>query len=238
MERVRMRIANDAEFLVNTSSLPAIIQNMKNCMASIKPIMQDSTIRRTLYKVVSNDAESEVKTRWIRILDGDVDCDGTTRCTITFKDRKKDMSAKDEYALLKVDNYDDATHLFDLLGFEKSSYQENLRTKFVCIFDDVKYIIRFDIWPHIEDVAFVAIVSMSSSDERTICGLIEALDILQYDIRGDISESINEDDINVPKSGTDVDSMYLQRFNYPASLIPQVTFDFSLNIPITEQSKN
>ncbi len=230
-----MRISNDAEFLVNTSSLPAIIQNMKNNMASIKPIMQDSTIRRTLYKVVSNDAESNGKTRWIRILDGDVECDGTTRCTITFKDRRKDMSAKDEYALLKVDNYDDATHLFDLLGFEKTSYQENLRTKLVCIFDEVKYIIRFDIWPHIEDVAFVAIASMSSSDERSICGLIEALDILQYDIRADISEPISEDKTNVPKFGTDVDSMYQQRFNYPASLISQVTFDFPLTIPGSEK---
>lgn len=226
---VRMRIANYAEFIVNTSSLPAIIQNMKNSMVSIKPIMQDSAIRRTLYKVVSNDAESEGKTRWIRILDGDVDCDGTTRCTITFKDRRRDMSAKDEYALLKVDNYDDATHLFDLLGFQKTSYQENFRTKYVCIFDDVKYIIHFDIWPHIEDVTFVAIVSMSSSDERTIDGLIEALDIVQYDIRENKSDSTIK---------TDVDSMYLQRFNYPASLIPQVTFDFPLNIPTIGQLKN
>lgn len=226
-----MRIANDAEFLVDTTSVPAIIQNMKNNMTSIRSIMRDSIIRRTLYKVVSNDEESTRKIRWVRIMDGDVECDETTRCTITFKDRRKDMSAKDEYALLKIDNYDDATHLFDLLGFEKTSYQENLRTKFVCIYDDVKYIIRFDIWPHIEDVTFVAIASMSSSDERSICDLIEALDILQYDLRSDVLKTSIENDNNVPKSGTDVDSIYQQRFNYPASMIPQVTFEFPLNIP-------
>lgn len=229
-----MRIANDAEFLVSTSNLPVIIQNMKSNMNSIKIIMQDSTIRRSLYKVISNDEESKEKIRWVRIMDGDVECDGTTRCTITFKDRRKDMRGKDEYALLKIDNYDDALHLFDLLGFEKTSYQENLRTKFVCIYDDVKYIIRFDIWPHIEDVTFVAIASMSSSDERSISGLIEALDIVQYDMRSDVFKTTDEADSSIPQFGTDVDSIYRQRFNYSASLIPQLTFEFPLQIPTSE----
>lgn len=51
----------------------------------------------------------------------------------------------EEKSVLKVDNYDDALHLFDLLHYEKVSYQENRCSKFSCSLVQVKYIIKFDI---------------------------------------------------------------------------------------------
>lgn len=225
-----MRIDKNAEFIVNTCDVEAILQNLEGNVSPIKPLMLDNIVRRMLYKVVTSDEESRMKTRWLRIMDGDVECDGIAKCSVTFKTRRKDMR-EDEEAKLKVDYYGDATYLFDLLGFEQTSYQENKRTKFVCVHDGVKYIIRFDIWPKIEDITFIAIVATSSADEQSIFGLIGALDLAEYELRDDIRRAICEQDSILFKSKTDVDSVYRERFGHPASMISQVTFDFPLTLP-------
>lgn len=209
---------NGAEFLIEAKNLEIIIANMQKKIPSCEPIMIDRILRRTLYKVQNEqgDNNDQEQIRWIRILDGDIECDGSQRCTITFKDKRKDMTEED-YALLKVDNFDDANHLFDLLHFIRTSYQENRRSKFVCKLDRVKYIVRFDIWPKIEDVVFVAINVMTSANNESINDFVDALEIVNYNI--------------CKNAKVDVDKVYEERFNYPASLIPNISFDFDLVIP-------
>lgn len=216
-EKVMIR-NNGAEFLIETKNLETIIGNMQRKIPLCKPIMIDRILRRTLYKVKNEKGyhSSQEQIRWIRILDGDIECDGSQCCTITFKDKRKDMTEED-YALLKVDNFDDANHLFDLLQFKRTSYQENRRSKFVCKLDGVKYIVRFDIWPKIEDVVFVSINIMTSANNESINDFVNALEIVNYNI--------------CQNAKVDVDKVYEERFKYPASLIPNITFDFDLVIP-------
>lgn len=206
----------DPEFLVRTQDVNKIVERLRQNIPSTKAIMLDRIIKRTLYRVPVNSDDAEEKIRWIRIMDGDVECDGQPRCTITYKDKMKNMS-DEEKAVLKVDNYDDAIHLFDLLHYERASYQENLRSKFVCVLDEVKYIIKFDIWPKIEDVTFVSVTATASADDHSLADFVDALGLDEFNI------------CHQPR--VDVDKVYEERVGCPAMSIPEVTFEFDLQIP-------
>lgn len=167
---------NDFEFLINSDDLDIVVQRMQTDFPfPPRPIMLDQIVRRTLYRVPNFIIDDPNKIQWIRIMDGDIEGDSQPKCTITYKDKMKNMS-EEEKAVLKVDTYDEAIHLFDLLHYQKASYQENRRSKFICELDQVKYIIKFDIWPKIEDVAFVSVSSISSSpNDHSITDFIELL---------------------------------------------------------------
>ncbi|MCL2563282.1 MAG: hypothetical protein FWE08_04525 [Oscillospiraceae bacterium] len=200
---------NGLEYLVETKHIDEIVSNMKNNISDCNPIMIDRIVKRALYKVNHLD---DGQNRWIRIMEGDIECSGETRCTITYKNKKRDMSGE-EYALLKVESFEDATHLFDLLRYERASYQENKRSKFVCILDDIKYTIRFDIWPKIEDLTFIAINVASSARSDDMEGFVSALGI---------------DLMNIDKNDmVDVDNEYKKRIGKVASEIPIITFDLN-----------
>lgn len=206
---------NDPEFLIHTKDMVTVVERLMSDIPSTKAIMLDRIVKRTLYKVPTN-SDADEKIRWIRIMDGDVECDEQPRCTITYKDKMKNMS-DEEKAVLKVDNYDDAIHLFDLLHYERASYQENLRSKFVCILDQVKYIIRFDTWPKIEDVTFVTVTATASAYGHNLSDFVDALHL---------------DELNIwSQPRVDVDKVYEERFGCPAMSIPEVTFEFDLHIP-------
>ena len=206
----------DPEFLIRTEDMAMVVERLMSDIPSTKAIMLDRIVKRTLYKVPPHTNDTGEKTRWIRIMDGDVECDEQPKCTITYKDKMKNMS-EEEKAVLKVDNYDDAIHLFDLLHYERASYQENLRSKFVCILDQVKYIIRFDIWPKIEDVTFVSVAATSSADDYSLNDFVDALGLSELNI------------CSQPR--VDVDKVYEERFGYSAMSISEVTFDFDLQFP-------
>lgn len=206
----------DPEFLIQTKDMATVVDRLNSDIPSTKAIMLDRIVKRTLYKVPPHTDDTGEKTHWIRIMDGDVECDGQPKCTITYKDKMKNMS-EEEKAILKVDNYDDAVHLFDLLHYERASYQENLRSKFVCILDQVKYIIRFDIWPKIEDVTFVTVSATSSADNHSLSDFVDALGLAELNI------------CSQPR--VDVDRVYEERVGCSAMSIPEVTFDFDLKIP-------
>jgi hypothetical protein len=206
----------DPEFLIQTKDMTTVIDRLMSDIPSTRAIMLDRIVKRTLYKVPLRSGDTGEKSRWIRIMDGDAECDGQPKCTITYKDKMKNMS-DEEKAVLKVDNYDDAIHLFDLLHYERVSYQENLRSKFVCNLDDVKYVIRFDIWPKIEDVTFVTVIATSSADNYSLSDFVDALGLEELNIWS--------------QPRVDVDKVYEDRFHCPAMFIPEVTFDFDLQIP-------
>lgn len=203
---------NDLEFLIPSDKMAFIVERMlSDFPVPPQAIMKDRIIRRTLYMVPAPTDISGEKVRWLRIMDGDIESDLQPRCTVTYKDKMKNMS-KEERSVLKVDNYDDALHLFDLLHYEKVSYQENRRSKFVCVLDQVRYIIKFDIWPKIEDVVFVSVSSASSANENSMVNFVDLLGLREFNI------------CNNPRA--DVDEEYRKRIGKPAMAIPMVTFDF------------
>lgn len=203
---------NDLEFLIESSNLPMIVESMRSDFPDPpQVIMLDRIIRRTLYKVPLSSESSAEKVRWLRIMDGDIESDLQPRCTVTYKDKMKNMS-DEEKSVLKVDNYDDAIHLFDLLHYEKVSYQENRRSKFACSLDQVKYIVKFDIWPKIEDVTFVSVSFASSANENSMSNFIDLLGLKEFNI--------------CRNQRADVDEEYKKRLGKPAMSIPMLTFDF------------
>ena len=109
---------NGKQFVIPSKKLNTIVTTLKTY--SVEPIMTGEIVRRCLYKVNNEGPQTDDNYKWLRIMEGDVECDGENRITITYKDKKKDMSGVDS-ALLTVDNFDDATHLFELLHFEKDS---------------------------------------------------------------------------------------------------------------------
>jgi hypothetical protein len=197
------------DYLIKTESIKAIITNMNRNGITTTPIMLDRIVKRALYRVENPE---DGKKQWIRIMEGDIECTGEIRCTITYKDREEGNVSEDkeDYALLKVDNFDDATHLFDLLKYERDSYQENKRSKFICVMEGVKYIVRFDIWPKIEDVIFVSITVISSASSDDLKGFISALDI---------------DNLCIKKDNVDVDDEYREKTKKTATEISNLTFD-------------
>jgi hypothetical protein len=214
----------DSEFLIPSKDLEAIVQTMKTYLPEPpRPIMLDQIVRRTLYRVPPSSFDDEEKIRWIRVMDGDITCDNQPLCTITYKDKMKNMS-DEEKAVLKVDNYEDAIHLFDLLHYHKASYQENKRSKFVCVLDQVKYVIKFDIWPKIEDVVFVSVSSSSSSKDNGINDFAELLGLNALNICHD--------------RRVDVDKEYKERIGYPAMSIPMVTFDFDFQLTKLQETQS
>lgn len=204
---------NKAEYLISVSDIEEIVKNMKK-LPYCKAIMTDNILRRRLYQV-KNSQENKDQITWVRILEGDIDCDGKPKCTITYKDKDKDMSKESE-AKLKVENFDDANHLFSLLNFKCTSYQENRRSKFVCKLDHVKYILIFDVWPQIEDLVFVSVNVMSSASKESIRDFVDMLELEKYN--------------KCTNKRVDVDEIYLERFKKAASFIPNITFDFDLDL--------
>lgn len=202
----------DPEFLIKTEDVDKVTTLMSKMLVG-EPVMLDKIVKRTLFTVQSGPDKKEEKAHWIRIMDGDVE----EGCTITYKNKMMNMR-DEEKAVLKVDNYDDAIHLFDLIDcYDRVSYQENLRSQFVCTFDQDKYIVRFDIWPKIEDVIFVTVTARSFANPHGLKDFTEALGLNKLNI--------------CPQPRVDVDKIYEERFNCPAISIPEVTFEYDLQFP-------
>ena len=78
--------------------------------------------------------------------------------------------------------------------------------------DQVKYIVKFDIWPKIEDVVFVSVSFASSANENSMSNFIDLLGLKQFNI--------------CENQRADVDEEYKKRVGTPAMSIPILTFDF------------
>ena len=111
------------------SSLLSIIQEATD---DPQIVMNDITMTRTIYQPPITLPHSDHQ--WLRIRVGDIDCEGNSKCTITYKE-KSHLTQFPTEARIEVEDYYEATHMFDLLGFKKSSIQETRRTKYVCTYE-------------------------------------------------------------------------------------------------------
>lgn len=110
--------------------------------------------------------ETGVKSKWIRIRDeGD-------KVTVTLKHIKDPKSITGtEEILMEVDDFDNAIKLFENLGYEIGSYQENLREKWQL--GDITFDI--DTWPQIDP--WLEIESTSENKVK------EAAKLLGFDMK-------------------------------------------------------
>ena len=202
------------KFIIETKDVCNILHNIfentsKEPEASL--IMDNQIMTRAVYQLPKN-PDSD-KHQWLRIRVGDLDCEGNSKCTITFK-RKTLDSSKPTSAKLEVDNYYDAIHMFDLLGFKKTSTQETKRSKLVCFYESVKYLVCFDVWPGLEEITFIAIEAGPNAELMDFEGFLDLIHIEKYKLN---------------KEYIDVDSEYKSKYNLVASDIPNLKFDFPID---------
>ncbi len=181
---------------------------------NVEEIVFEGLMHRAIFKLnLSSSHEGE--TAWLRVRSGDVDCDGQTNCTVTFK--KKNHSIDDtQMTELAVSDYYTAIDFFMEIGHVLTSVQETLRTKYVFHYEGVKYIICFDEWPHIKDIYFVTVIpgdSASLDEFKGVCNMIGL------------------DKLNEKYKVVDVDAVYREMFGKSASDIPNVRF----NMPIEKE---
>lgn len=207
------RREKDNRFLVDTENVDLIIDNIKKMVDAeyFKERMKHAKVTRVIYRMP---CLKENEYRWLRILIGDIDCHGNSGVTITYKVKNTHVGFEQKIPFLKVDDFDRATEFFESLGFARTSLQENYRTKIYVTFEKIKYMIRFDIWPSLEEVTFVTVEEVTPTDPRTRAAFIDFLKLRDYDVS---SGSI-----------VDVDTAYKERLGFKASDIPQLCFELDL----------
>lgn len=206
-------VGKDYKFLIDSENVGFIIENIKNIVDSnhfSKPMTQKK-VTRVIYRMP---CLKENESRWLRILIGDVDCHGNTGVTITYKVKDTGAGVEQRIPILKVEEFDQATEFFEALGFIRTSIQENIRTKLYVTCENVKYMIRFDVWPLLDEVTFVTIEEVTPADPRTKEAFIKLLKLEKYNIHaGKI---------------VDVDTAYKERLGFRASDIPQLCFGLDI----------
>lgn len=206
-----MRREKGKRYIIRQNSLVDILDAIiRTTEGNVQEIVYEGLMHRAIFKI--DLAKQTEETSWIRIRAGDVDCDGQTGCTITFK-RKNHSIDNTQMTELTVEDYYAAIDFFSDIGHELTSIQETRRTKYVFHYDGVKYVICFDEWPHIQDLFFVTVIpgdSASLAELDGVCGMIEL------------------DKFSEKHEIVDVDDIYKNIYGKPASDIPNVRF----NMPI------
>ena len=207
-------------------------------------VMVNRLVKRIIYKFSENE--------WIRFMEGDIEYIGDTkRCTMAYISETQGEHKKDVIAV-KIDNLEDHIHLMenfankliksfankfsvsqnkgDLLDIKKS-YQENLRSKFLCKLDSVTYVIRFDVWAQIPDYT-VVLVDLSSPGQNDFRGIVRQLKIMEYAHKiedGKVIKLSDEEisDINETgkKTSVSIEKLYEMFHGKKASDIPYITFE-------------
>lgn len=181
-------------------------------------LMKNKIMTRTIFQVPGNaddDTANDVK-EWLRVRVGDINCNGDVSCTITIKS-KSSRSNKVESAKLEVEDYYEAIHMFDLLKLKKLSEQQTKRTKIVCNYENVKYIICFDTWPGLEDMVFLTVEPGQNAEDTDIAGFLDMLNIDGYSL--------------FKEKSIDVDEFYKKKYSCSATFIPKLKFGFDIRIP-------
>lgn len=213
---------NNGKFLIDTENVDFIIDNIKEKVddKSFAYTMKRKKVTRVIYRMPYL---KENESRWLRILIGDVDCHFKTGVTITYKVKNAEEGKELKTPILKVEEFDQAIDFFEALGFQRTSIQENIRTKIYVTFENVKYMIRFDIWPLLDDVTFVTVEEVTPTDPRTKESFIKVLNLSKYDIYNG--------------KMVDVDTTYKERVGFRASDISQLCFGLDIEEQYREKQQ-
>lgn len=130
-----MVIDKTKKYIVKFDNINTLVDKINNSTDSPRIVMKDNIMTRAIFCVPSP-SDSNSSHTWLRIRVGDIDCEGNTRCSITYK-KKSDTDRFPKEAKLEVEDYYEARHMFKILGFTESSIQETKRTKYVCILPSI-----------------------------------------------------------------------------------------------------
>ena len=124
---------SNGKFLVDTENVDFIIENIRAKVddRSFAIPMERKKVTRIIYRMPYL---KENESRWLRILIGDVDCHNKTGVTITYKVKNTTEGKEVKTPILKVEEFDQAVDFFEALGFQRTSTQENIRTKLLKLY--------------------------------------------------------------------------------------------------------
>lgn len=211
MERTGQMITDfRCKYILPAETQGAIVEIVNTRTESSRIIMDNVIMTRTIYQLHDLlNSEKQNQHRWLRIRVGDIDCENNSKCTITYK--KKTGNHNPEEAKLEVDDFYEANHMFELLGLSRTSRQETKRTKYVCLYEGIKYVICFDTWPGLEEMLFLTIEPGTNAEKADVESFIDLLGIETSKIK---------------RKKVDVDTEYMTKYGKPASLIEDLQFDF------------
>lgn len=205
------------KYIISQDRLVKVLENMINLTDedAVHEIMYEEMMHRSIFgsnRNLSKLEETEEESSWIRIRAGDTNCDGIAPVTVTFKNRKHSKDETDSSQFIAEDYYS-VVQFFKDMGFPLVSEQETKRSKYVFHYENVKYIICFDTWPHIDNWLFVTVTAsdnVSQADFSQVC------------------ESLQLPKLAMKVGYVDIDKAYEERYQKKASEIRQIRF----NIPL------
>lgn len=183
----------------------------------IREIMYEEKMHRCIFgsnRGLSKLEETAEESFWIRIRAGDTNCDGVAPVTVTYKNKKHSKDETDSSQFIAEDYYS-VVQFFKDMGFPLVSEQETLRSKYIFYYENVKYIICFDVWPHIEGWLFVTVTAsdnVSQADFSQVCN------------------SLQLPSLAMQVGYVDIDKAYEKKFGKKASEIRQIRFNIPLKM--------
>lgn len=173
-----------------------------------------------LYRTIFRDARRRSRDRgWVRVRLGDVDLDNKSRCRLTYKLVENVNESKMEREIdLRVESYDECIELLSRIGLEEMSRQETRRTKFLCTYGELAYVINIDTWPWLDKLRFVSIQPIEGVSGEPLADFCAYLGLKQH-----------------PDYTGGVDSVYRRELGFAVSSIRDVRF--GTPVPKPKQSK-
>lgn len=204
------------KYIISEDRFSIILNNISDLsFDDMQEVMYEQKMHRAIFGSKQNLSGLEQiagETNWIRIRVGDTNCDGTSQCTVAYLN-KNHAEDKTDSSQFIVEDYYSAIQFFKKIGFPLLSEQETLRSKYVFNYENVKYIICFDKWPHINEMLFV---SVTASDNVSETGLAS------------VCNSIKLPDLAMQVGYVDIDKAYEKKIGKKASEIRQLRFNVSL----------
>jgi hypothetical protein len=209
------------KYVVSPNQLRNLLCNIVELVGDYKDvheIMYKEKMHRAIFgsNIASEKLEEKnEETSWIRVRAGDVNCDGTSPLTVSYKSKvhNKDRTVSSQFI---AEDYYSVVQFFKDIGFHLISEQETLRTKYVFYYEKVKYVICLDEWPQIRDKIFVTIT---------------ASDNVSNDGFSHVCNSLKINELAMQVGYVDIDRAYYDLIGKKASEIRQIRFNLPLDSP-------
>lgn len=207
------------KYIISKELFSDVLKNIYDLATDnhVYEVMFEEKMHRTIFGTRQDTPglpQTDIETNWIRIRVGDVNCDGSSQCTVTFK-KKRHSQDKTDSSEFVSDDYYSVVQFFKELGFPLVSEQETLRSKYVFNYENVKYIICFDEWPYCDDRLFVTITASDNVSKAAFESVCRSLDLPQ---------------LAMQVGYVDIDRAYSEMTGKKASEIRQVRFNVPLRV--------
>lgn len=178
---------------------------------NVKELMYKNKMHRTIFEC-NNINKSDEESAWIRVRVGDINCEGISQCTVTYKNKNHEEDKTDSSQFIAEDYYS-VMQFFKDIKMPLVSEQETLRSKYVFYYENAKYVICFDIWPHLSEMIFITLDTEDNIAEERFKLVCHSLGLPQKAMQ---------------VGYVDIDRAYEENYGKKASEIRQLRFNFPL----------